>query len=80
MRADEPLASTDPAVGAAGVTVAVLSNREPRRSAGVQDAVVAGLRDGAIAAPHDRERTRALSLSVVGRATRSSSPSRHGAR
>jgi len=40
----------------AGVTVAVLSNREPRRSASVRDAVVAGLRDGAIAAPHDSER------------------------
>jgi uroporphyrin-III C-methyltransferase/precorrin-2 dehydrogenase/sirohydrochlorin ferrochelatase len=47
-----------PAVGRhAGVTVAVLSNREPRRSAAVRDAVVAGLRDGAIAAPHDHERT-----------------------
>ena len=46
------------------MTVAVLSNREPRRSAGVRDAVVAGLRDGAIAAPHDRERT--LGVVLVG--------------
>jgi uroporphyrin-III C-methyltransferase/precorrin-2 dehydrogenase/sirohydrochlorin ferrochelatase len=36
--------------------VAVLGNREPRRSAAVRDAIVAGLRDGAIAAPHDDER------------------------
>ncbi len=47
-----------PAVGRhAGVTVAVLGNREPRRSAAVRDAIVAGLRDGAIAAPHDHDRT-----------------------
>jgi uroporphyrin-III C-methyltransferase/precorrin-2 dehydrogenase/sirohydrochlorin ferrochelatase len=46
-----------PAVGRhAGVTVAVLANREPRRSAAVRDAIVAGLRDGAIMAPHDDER------------------------
>jgi uroporphyrin-III C-methyltransferase/precorrin-2 dehydrogenase/sirohydrochlorin ferrochelatase len=60
VRADDAPKATawTPAVGRhAGVTVAVLSNREPRRSAGVRDAVVAGLRDGAIAAPHDRERT-----------------------
>jgi uroporphyrin-III C-methyltransferase / precorrin-2 dehydrogenase / sirohydrochlorin ferrochelatase len=50
---DAPKATAwTPAVGRhAGVTVAVLANREPRRSAGVRDAVVAGLRDGAIAAP-----------------------------
>jgi uroporphyrin-III C-methyltransferase/precorrin-2 dehydrogenase/sirohydrochlorin ferrochelatase len=55
---DAPKATAwTPAVGRhAGVTVAVLSNREPRRSASVRDAVVAGLRDGAIAAPHDAER------------------------
>ena len=55
---DAPKATAwTPAVGRhAGVTVAVLSNREPRRSASVRDAVVAGLRDGAIAAPHDSER------------------------
>ena len=55
---DAPKATAwTPAVGRhAGVTVAVLSNREPRRSASVRDAVVAGLRDGAIAAPHDPDR------------------------
>jgi uroporphyrin-III C-methyltransferase / precorrin-2 dehydrogenase / sirohydrochlorin ferrochelatase len=56
---DAPKATAwTPAVGRhAGVTVAVLGNREPRRSAAVRDAVVAGLRDGAIAASHDSERT-----------------------
>lgn len=60
VRSDDATEATawTPAVGRhAGVTVAVLSNREPRRSAAVRDAVVAGLRDGAIAAPHDDERT-----------------------
>jgi uroporphyrin-III C-methyltransferase/precorrin-2 dehydrogenase/sirohydrochlorin ferrochelatase len=47
-----------PAVGRhAGVTVAVLGNRDPRRSAAVRDEIVTGLRDGAIAAPHHRDRT-----------------------
>jgi uroporphyrin-III C-methyltransferase/precorrin-2 dehydrogenase/sirohydrochlorin ferrochelatase len=41
----------------AGVTVAVLGNRDPRRSAAVRDEIVAGLRDGAIAAPHHRYAT-----------------------
>ncbi len=60
VRADDALQATawTPAVGRhAGVTVAVLANREPRRSAAVRDAVLAGLRDGHIAAPHDDERT-----------------------
>jgi uroporphyrin-III C-methyltransferase/precorrin-2 dehydrogenase/sirohydrochlorin ferrochelatase len=35
----------------------VVGNREPRRSARIRDAIVAGLRDGAITAPHDSERT-----------------------
>ena len=59
VRADDATRATawTPAVGRhAGVTVAVLANREPRRSAAVRDAVVAGLRDGAITAPHDHER------------------------
>jgi uroporphyrin-III C-methyltransferase/precorrin-2 dehydrogenase/sirohydrochlorin ferrochelatase len=59
VRADDATQATawTPAVGRhAGVTVAVLGNREPRRSAGVRDAIIAGLRDGAIAAPHDDER------------------------
>jgi uroporphyrin-III C-methyltransferase/precorrin-2 dehydrogenase/sirohydrochlorin ferrochelatase len=65
VRADDAPKATawTPAVGRhAGVTVAVLSNREPRRSAGVRDAVVTGLRDGAIAAPHDHERTAGVVL------------------
>ncbi|MGH3332091.1 MAG: uroporphyrinogen-III C-methyltransferase, partial [Nocardioidaceae bacterium] len=46
-----------PAVGRhAGVTVAVLGNRDPRRSAAVRDEIVSGLRDGAIAAPHHRDK------------------------
>jgi uroporphyrin-III C-methyltransferase/precorrin-2 dehydrogenase/sirohydrochlorin ferrochelatase len=59
VRADEATGGTawTPAVGRhAGVTVAVLGNREPRRSAAVRDAIVAGLRDGAIAVPSDDER------------------------
>jgi uroporphyrin-III C-methyltransferase / precorrin-2 dehydrogenase / sirohydrochlorin ferrochelatase len=59
VRADDATQATawTPAVGRhAGVTVAVLGNREPRRSAAVRDAIVAGLRDGAIAAPYDDER------------------------
>jgi uroporphyrin-III C-methyltransferase/precorrin-2 dehydrogenase/sirohydrochlorin ferrochelatase len=56
VRADDATEATawTPAVGrAAGVTVAVLGNREPRRSAGVRDAIVAALRDGAIAVPDE---------------------------
>jgi uroporphyrin-III C-methyltransferase/precorrin-2 dehydrogenase/sirohydrochlorin ferrochelatase len=46
-----------PAVGRhAGVTVAVLGNRTPRRSAAVRDAIVAGMRDGAITADSHGER------------------------
>jgi uroporphyrin-III C-methyltransferase/precorrin-2 dehydrogenase/sirohydrochlorin ferrochelatase len=56
---DAPKATAwTPAVGRhAGVTVAVLGNRDPRRSAQVRDEIVAGLRDGAIAAPHHRDKT-----------------------
>ena len=47
-----------PAVGRhAGVTVAVLSNREPRKSAALRDQIMAGLRDGAIDASAAHERT-----------------------
>jgi uroporphyrin-III C-methyltransferase/precorrin-2 dehydrogenase/sirohydrochlorin ferrochelatase len=59
VRADDATRASawTPAVGRhAGVTVAVLGNREPRRSAAVRDAIVAGLRDGAIAAPQDDDR------------------------
>ena len=60
VRADDATRATawTPAVGRhAGVTVAVLGNREPRKSAAIRDAVVAALRDGKIAAPHDDDRT-----------------------
>jgi uroporphyrin-III C-methyltransferase/precorrin-2 dehydrogenase/sirohydrochlorin ferrochelatase len=60
VRADDGAAGTawTPATGRhAGVTVAVLANREPRRSAAVRDGIVEALREGAIAAPHDHERT-----------------------
>lgn len=60
VRSDDAEAATawTPAVGHHdGVTVAVLGNREPRRSARVRDEVVEGLRDGSLAAPHLRERT-----------------------
>lgn len=55
---DAPKATAwTPAVGRhSGVTVAVLGNRDPRRSAAVRDEIVAGLRDGAIAAPHHRDK------------------------
>jgi uroporphyrin-III C-methyltransferase/precorrin-2 dehydrogenase/sirohydrochlorin ferrochelatase len=59
VRADDATQASawTPAVGRhAGVTVAVLGNREPRKSAAVRDAIVAGLRDGAILAPHDQNR------------------------
>lgn len=59
VRADDAREATawTPAVGRhAGVTVAVLGNREPRRSAGVRDAIITALRDGAIVAPHDDDR------------------------
>jgi uroporphyrin-III C-methyltransferase/precorrin-2 dehydrogenase/sirohydrochlorin ferrochelatase len=49
VRADDAAQATawTPAVGRhAGMTVAVLGNREPRRSAGVRDEIVAALRDG----------------------------------
>jgi uroporphyrin-III C-methyltransferase / precorrin-2 dehydrogenase / sirohydrochlorin ferrochelatase len=60
VRADDATQATawTPAVGRhAGVTVAVLGNREPRRSAAVRDGIVAALRDGLIATPNDEERT-----------------------
>ena len=43
-----------PSGSAAGVTVAVLGNRDPRRSAAVRDEILDGLREGTIAARHQR--------------------------
>ena len=57
VRADDATKATawTPAVGsAAGVTVAVLGNRDPRRSAAVRDEILAGLREGTITARHQR--------------------------
>ena len=60
VRADDASEATawTPATGRhAGVTVGVLGNREPRRSAAVRDEVVTALRDGTIRAAHERDRT-----------------------
>lgn len=65
VRSDDAAAATvwTPAVGRSeGLTVAVLSGRDPRRSAAVRDAVVAGLRDGTLVAPHHRRRPAGVAL------------------
>ncbi|MGW3404028.1 uroporphyrinogen-III C-methyltransferase [Streptomyces zhihengii] len=67
VRSDDAEAATawTPATGRSeGVTVAVLTGRDPRRSAAVRDAIVEGLRDGSIAAPHVR--AKAPSVALVG--------------
>jgi uroporphyrin-III C-methyltransferase/precorrin-2 dehydrogenase/sirohydrochlorin ferrochelatase len=52
-----------PAVGRhAGVTVAVLGNREPRLSAAVRDEIVEGLREGRITARHQRDHAPGVTL------------------
>ncbi len=59
VRADDATQASawTPAVGRhAGVTVAVLANREPRRSAAVRDEILEGLREGTIVARHQRHR------------------------
>lgn len=65
VRSDDADAATawTPATGRTeGVTVAVLTGRDPRRSAAVRDAVVEGLRDGSLAAPRHRARTAGVAL------------------
>lgn len=65
VRSDDADAATawTPATGRTeGVTVAVLTGRDPRRSAAVRDAVVAGLRDGSLVAPQHRARTAGVAL------------------
>lgn len=65
VRSDDASAATawTPATGRSeGVTVAVLTGRDPRRSAAVRDAIVEGLRDGTLAAPHHRTRTPGVAL------------------
>jgi len=52
-----------PAVGRhAGVTVAVLGNREPRRSAALRDEILEAMREGTIAATHHRDHTPGVTL------------------
>jgi uroporphyrin-III C-methyltransferase / precorrin-2 dehydrogenase / sirohydrochlorin ferrochelatase len=46
-----------------GLTIAVLGNRDPRRSAGVRDAIVEALREGALGA---RRRDRTPGVTLVG--------------
>ncbi|MFE0104248.1 uroporphyrinogen-III C-methyltransferase [Streptomyces sp. NPDC059009] len=69
VRADDADAATalTPATGRSeGVTVAVLTTdlqgRDPRRTAAIRDAVVEGLRDGTLVAPHQRTRTPGVAL------------------
>ncbi len=65
VRSDDATAATawTPATGRAdGVTVAVLTGRDPRRSAAVRDAVLEGLRDGTLTAPRHRSRRPGVAL------------------
>lgn len=65
VRSDDADAATawTPATGRTeGVTVAVLTGRDPRRSAAVRDAIVEGLRDGSLAAPQHRGRAAGVAL------------------
>ncbi|MBD0740738.1 uroporphyrinogen-III C-methyltransferase [Streptomyces sp. CBMA152] len=69
VRSDDASRATawTPATGRSeGVTVAVLTGGapDPRRTAAVRDAVVEGLRDGTLVAPHHR--TRAPGVALVG--------------
>ncbi|NGN65793.1 uroporphyrinogen-III C-methyltransferase [Streptomyces sp. A7024] len=65
VRSDDAESATawTPATGRSeGVTVAVLTGRDPRRSAAVRDAIVEGLRDGTLVAPRHRARTPGVAL------------------
>ncbi|MEO3756494.1 uroporphyrinogen-III C-methyltransferase [Streptomyces sp. B6B3] len=65
VRSDDAAAATawTPATGHSdGVTVAVLTGNDPRRSARVRDAVVEGLREGTLAAPRLRHRVPGVAL------------------
>jgi uroporphyrin-III C-methyltransferase/precorrin-2 dehydrogenase/sirohydrochlorin ferrochelatase len=67
VRSDDASAATawTPATGhSEGVTVAVLTGSDPRRSAAVRDAVVEGLHDGTLGAP--RHRARGAGVALVG--------------
>ncbi|MCB5183497.1 uroporphyrinogen-III C-methyltransferase [Streptomyces antimicrobicus] len=68
VRADDASAATawTPATGRSeGVTVAVLTGNDPRRSAAVRDAIVEGLREGSLDAPAQR-RPHAPGVALVG--------------
>ena len=55
-----------PATGReAEMTIAVLGNRDPRRSVAVRDEILAGLRDGTIAAPQHRDEESATAPGVT---------------
>ncbi|HEX3715485.1 MAG TPA: uroporphyrinogen-III C-methyltransferase [Trebonia sp.] len=64
VRADDASASTawTPAAGAAGGTSVGVLSGDPRHSAAVRDAVLAGLRSGTIAARHHRRRLAGVAL------------------
>ncbi|MFE7172873.1 uroporphyrinogen-III C-methyltransferase [Streptomyces sp. NPDC057616] len=69
VRSDDADAATawTPATGTSeGVTIAVLTSRargrDPRHTAAIRDAVVEGLRDGSLVAPHHRTRTPGVAL------------------
>lgn len=69
VRSDDAEAATawTPATGhSEGVTVAILTadtkSRDPRHTAAIRDAVVEGLRDGTLVAPHHRNRTAGVAL------------------
>ncbi|QBI55390.1 uroporphyrinogen-III C-methyltransferase [Streptomonospora litoralis] len=65
VRADDRHASaawTPATGGAAGVSVGVVANGDPRRAAGLRDAVVEGLADGTLDARRGRERHRGVAL------------------
>jgi uroporphyrin-III C-methyltransferase / precorrin-2 dehydrogenase / sirohydrochlorin ferrochelatase len=65
VRSDDAARGTawTPAVGRhGGVTVAVVGNREPRRSAGLRDEILEALREGRIDAQHHRDPTPGVTL------------------
>ncbi|MFJ6938256.1 uroporphyrinogen-III C-methyltransferase [Streptomyces sp. NPDC101132] len=69
VRSDDAEAATawTPATGRTdGVTVAVLTGNDPRRSAAVRDAIVEGLRNGSLAAPAHRGPARNPGVALVG--------------
>ncbi|GAA3369281.1 uroporphyrinogen-III C-methyltransferase [Streptomyces sannanensis] len=69
VRSDDAEAATawTPATGrSAGVTVAVLTGQDPRRSAAVRDAIVEALGDGSLAAPYFRTHEDSPRVALVG--------------